>query len=92
MADDFYRHPSPGKPCGRGIFPIDARTRPPLVEILVRLGISKNAVVTTESRSHRGQNIEQMRDAMEAELIKGLDSGPAVEITPALLADLNWRV
>jgi hypothetical protein len=30
-------------------------------------------------------------DDIEAELLKGLDSGPAVEITPQFLADLKRR-
>ncbi len=33
--------------------------------------------------------IAPISDALEAELIKGLNSGPAVEITPELLADLK---
>jgi hypothetical protein len=31
-------------------------------------------------------------DELEAELLKGLDSGPAEEITPEYLADLKRRV
>ena len=35
--------------------------------------------------------IAPISDEMEAELLKGLDSGPSVEITPELLADLKRR-
>lgn len=36
--------------------------------------------------------IAPINDEMEAELLKGLDSGPAVDITPDFLADLKRRV
>lgn len=36
--------------------------------------------------------IAPISDATEAELLKGLDSGPAVEITPQFIADLKRRV
>jgi antitoxin ParD1/3/4 len=35
--------------------------------------------------------IAPITDDMEAELIKGMDSGPAVDITPEFLADLKRR-
>ncbi len=35
--------------------------------------------------------VAPITDEMEAELLKGLDSGAAVDITPAFLADLKRR-
>jgi hypothetical protein len=35
--------------------------------------------------------VAPITDEMEAELLKGLDSGPAVEITPEFLTDLKRR-
>jgi hypothetical protein len=35
--------------------------------------------------------IAPISDEVEAELLKGLDSGPAVDITPEFLADLRRR-
>jgi hypothetical protein len=35
--------------------------------------------------------VAPITDQMEAELLNGLDSAPAVEITPAFLADLKRR-
>ena len=36
-------------------------------------------------------HVAPISDELEAEIIKGLESGPAVEITPTFLADLKRR-
>jgi hypothetical protein len=36
-------------------------------------------------------DLAPITDEMEAELLKGLDSGPAVDITPDFLSDLKHR-
>ena len=36
-------------------------------------------------------DLAPISDELEAEILKGLDSGPAVVITPAFLADLKHR-
>ena len=36
-------------------------------------------------------NVAPISDELEAEVLKGLDSGPPVEVTPEFLADLKRR-